>query len=129
MTRTRTLDDDIDFQLSPLDLDMNATVTVTDNSGNAVADQDVELRYEVDEDVRTFTTDSYGQFVADLNSGNSADTSEGGSEYGSHGIIAWISGSSPQIGVSTLITGGICNQIYGMNILGGDECRYSNLRR
>lgn len=104
MTRTRTLDVDIEFQLSPLDMDMNATVTVTDNSGNTVTGQEVEFRYEIDEDVRTFTTDSYGQFVVDLNSGNSADSSEGGSEYGSHGIIAWISGSSPQIGVSTIIT-------------------------
>ena len=95
---------DIEFQLSPLDMDMNATVTVTDNSGNTVTGQEVEFRYEIDEDVRTFTTDSYGQFVVDLNSGNSADSSEGGSEYGSHGIIAWISGSSPQIGVSTIIT-------------------------
>lgn len=102
-TRTRTLNVDLDYQLSPLDMDMNATITVTNNAGNAVADQDVEIRFEIYEDVRTFTTDSNGQFIVDLNTGNAADNSVGGSEHGSHGIIAWLS-SADQIGVTTLIT-------------------------
>ena len=102
-TRARTLDVDLDFQLSPLSMDMNATITVTNNAGNALADQQVEFRYEVEEDVRTFTTDSNGQFIVDLNSGGAADNSLGGSEHGSHGIIAWLT-TANQIGVTTLIT-------------------------
>ncbi len=102
-TRTRTLDVDLEYQLSPLDMDMNATITVTDNAGNAVVDQEVEFRFEIDEDIRTFTTDSNGQFLVDLNSGNAADNSVGGSEHGSHGVIAWLP-SADQIGVTTLIT-------------------------
>lgn len=102
-SRVNSLGVDIEFQLSPLDMDMNVTVTLTDNSGIAVADQDVEIRLEIYEDVRTFTTDSNGQFIADINSGNAADSSVGGTEHGSHGLIAWIE-ASDQLGVSTLIT-------------------------
>ncbi len=102
-TRTRTLDVDLEFQLSPLSMDMNATITVTNNAGNAVADQGVEFRYEIDEDIRTFTTDSNGQFIVELNSGSAADNSVGGSEHASHGIIAWLT-DADQIGVTTLIT-------------------------
>lgn len=102
-TRTRTLDVDLEYQLSPLDMDMNLTVTLTNNAGNAVADQEVEFRFEIDEDVREFTTDSNGQFIVDLNSGSAADNSVGGSEHGSHGIIAWLP-TANQIGVTTLIT-------------------------
>ena len=102
-TRTQSLDVEIEYQLSPLDMQMDTTVTVSDNSGNAVTNQNVEFRYEIDEDIRTFTTDSNGQFVVDFNSGNSQDQSDGGSEHGSHGVIAWIDGNYPQVGVTTLI--------------------------
>ena len=102
-TRINQLDVEVEFQLSPLDMEMDTTVTVTDNEGNPVSNQYVEFRFEIDEDIRTFTTDSYGQFVVDFNSGNNPDQSDGGSEHGSHGVIAWIDGNFPQIGTTTLI--------------------------
>ena len=101
--RINEIDVDVDFQLSPLDMQMDATVSVTDSAGNAVSNQNVEFRFEIDEDVRTFTTDSYGQFVVNFNTGNSPDQSNGGTERGSHGVIAWIDGNFPQVGTTTLI--------------------------
>ncbi len=101
--RINEIDVDVEFQLSPLDMQMDATVSVTDSAGNAVSNQNVEFRFEIDEDVRTFTTDSYGQFVVNFNTGNSPDQSDGGTEHGSHGVIAWIDGNFPQVGTTTLI--------------------------
>ena len=100
-TRTRTLDVDIEYQLSPLDMDMNATITVTDNSGEVVSGQSVEFRYEIEEDIRSATTDTNGQIVFALNSGDEADASIGGTELGSHGIIVWLP-SANQIGAATV---------------------------
>ncbi|MEL0214083.1 MAG: hypothetical protein VXA41_06720, partial [Euryarchaeota archaeon] len=84
-------------------MQMDATVSLTDNTGNPVSNQNVEFRFEIDEDIRTFTTDSYGQFVVNFNTGNEPDQSDGGSEHGSHGVIAWIDGNFPQVGTTTLI--------------------------
>ena len=53
---------------------MDATVSLTDNT-NPVSNQNVEFRFEIDEDIRTFTTDSYGQFVVNFNTGNEPDQS------------------------------------------------------
>ena len=102
-TRINEIDVDVEFQLSPLDMQIDATVTVTDNTGNAVSNQNVEFRFEIDGDIRTFTTDSYGQFIVNFNTGNSPDQSDGGSEHGSHGVITWIDGNFPQVGTTTVI--------------------------
>jgi len=102
-TRSRNLDVDIEFQLSPLNVDMDATITVTDNSGNAVTDQEIEFRFEIEEDIRTGTTDANGQITFNFNSGEKPDSSEGGTEMGSHGVIARIV-SANQLGASTIIT-------------------------
>ena len=99
-----SLNVDLEYQLSPLDMQLDATVTVTNSVGSPVANQDVEFRYEIEEDYRAFTTDANGQFTVDFNSGNSQDGSNGGTEHGSHGVIAWIDGASPLVGTSTLIT-------------------------
>jgi len=102
-SRINEIDVDIEYQLSPLDMQMDATVSLTDNTGNPVSNQNVEFRFEIDEDIRSFTTDSYGQFVVNFNTGNEPDQSDGGSEHGSHGVIAWIDGNFPQVGTTTLI--------------------------
>ena len=102
-SRINEVDVDVEFQLSPLDMQMDATVSLTDTTGNPVSNQNVEFRFEIDEDIRTFTTDSYGQFVVDFNTGNDPDQSDGGTEHGSHGVIAWIDGNFPQVGTTTLI--------------------------
>jgi len=100
-SRTHHLDVDIDYQLSPLDMDISVTVTVTNNAGAAVSDQSVEFRYEIDEDISYGSTNSNGQVSFNFNSGDSADSSQGGTERGSHGVIARLV-SLNQVGASTI---------------------------
>ena len=100
--RSKEISIDLEFPLSPLNLNTTALLTVTqDGSALSGANQEVEFRYGIDSDIRTVTTSSNGTAHVVFNSGNSVDDSLGGSEAGSHGVIAWIP-SQKIVGVSTI---------------------------
>ena len=100
--RSKEISVDLEFPLSPLNINTSAVVTVTqDGSALSGANQQVEFRYGIDGDIRTVTTSSNGSAFVEFNSGNSMDDSLGGSEAGSHGVIAWIP-SQKIVGVSTI---------------------------
>ncbi len=102
VARSKEISVDLEFPLSPLDLNTTAILTVTqDGSALSAGSQEVEFRYGIDGDIRTVTTSSNGTAYVEFNSGNSIDDSQGGSEAGSHGVIAWIP-SQKIVGVSTI---------------------------
>tara|TARA_B100001175_G_scaffold315605_1_gene327521 strand:+ start:1782 stop:5318 length:3537 start_codon:yes stop_codon:yes gene_type:complete len=98
--RSKEISVEFEFPLSPLDLDTSAWANVTQN-GQPVSGQEMEFRYGIDEDVRTITTSANGSAHVVFNTGHSTDDSAGGSEAGSHGVIAWIP-SEEIVGVSTI---------------------------
>ena len=98
--RSKQISIEFEYPLSPLDFDTSAWANVTQN-GQPVSGQELEFRYGIDGDVRTVTTSANGSVNIAFNTGNSADDSIGGSEAGSHGVIAWIP-SQKIVGASTI---------------------------
>ncbi len=98
--RSKEISVDFAYPLSPLDFDTSAWANVTQN-GQPVSGQELEFRYGIEGDVRTVTTSANGSAHIAFNTGHSVDDSTGGSEAGSHGIIAWIP-SQKIVGTSTI---------------------------
>jgi len=98
--RPKQISVDLEYPLSPLDFDMSAWVNVT-SGGHPVANQALEVRYEIGGDVQYVTTAANGSAYLTFDTGHSADDSDGNNELGSHGVIAWIP-SENLIGVSTV---------------------------
>jgi len=98
--RSMQISIEFEYPLSPLDFDTSAWANVTQN-GQAVSGQELQFRYGIEGDVRTVTTSANGSANIEFNTGHSVDDSTGGSETGSHGIIAWIP-SQKIVGASTI---------------------------
>lgn len=104
VARTNDLTVDLDFPAWPLDTDLGMLLSVTDSNGQPVANQDVEFRYEIEEDVRTVTTAANGSAYLVFDTGHGMDPSPTNFDYASHGVIAWIPStvSTVDIGASTI---------------------------
>ena len=98
--RSKEISIEFEYPLSPLDFDTSAWANVTQN-GQPVSGQELQFRYGIEGDVRTVTTSANGSANIGFNTGHSVDDSTGGSETGSHGIIAWIP-SQKIVGASTI---------------------------
>ena len=98
--RSKEISIEFEYPLSPLDFDTSAWANVTQN-GHPVSGQELQFRYGIEGDVRTVTTSANGSANIGFNTGHSVDDSTGGSETGSHGIIAWIP-SQKIVGASTI---------------------------
>ena len=105
-SRGHNIEVDVQYPLSPLSMTMDAEVTVTDSSGYPVSGQNVEFRHEIENDLQYGTTNSAGKVTFSFNSGHAPDMSNGGTEHGSHGVIALTNptATSTHIGVSTVTT-------------------------
>ncbi|MFL2963184.1 MAG: CARDB domain-containing protein [Candidatus Thalassarchaeaceae archaeon] len=99
-TRSKVIEIDIEYPLSPIDTEISAWINVT-NQGSPVANQTMDFRYEIEDDVRQIITDENGTCHLEFNTGNTSDNSESNSDYASHGLISWIPGNNI-IGVSSL---------------------------
>ena len=65
-TRSKVIEIDIEYPLSPVDTDISAWITVT-NQGTPVANQTMEFRYEIEDDIRQIITDENGVRLAKRN--------------------------------------------------------------
>ena len=101
VARTHDINVDLAFPAWPLDVDLGVWVNVTNSNGQPVANQDVEFRYEIEEDIRTVTTAANGSAHLMFDTGHGLDPSPTNSDFASHGVIAWIP-STNEIGVTTL---------------------------
>ena len=114
--RAKQINVEIEYPLSPLDFEMSAWINVT-NQGQAVSGEDVSFRYEIAAYDRwinggsgvalqhNLTTASNGSAFLTFNTGHLPDGTTTQGEIGSHGIIAWASGTNPSsliIGASTV---------------------------
>lgn len=98
--RPKQISVDLEYPLSPLNFEMSAWINVS-NSGQPVSGQDLEVRYDSGGHVESVTTAANGSAFLTFDTGNSRDDSEGANEFGSHGLVAWITGQR-LVGVSTL---------------------------
>ena len=101
VSRVNDLNIGLAFPAWMLDTDLGVWANVTDGNGAPVANQDVEFRYEIEEDVRTVTTAANGSAYLTFDTGHGLDPSPTSFDYASHGVIAWIP-STEEIGVSTI---------------------------
>ena len=92
---------DIQYPLSPTDIEISAWINVT-NQGQSVSGQEIQFRYESDQQFQNVTTDENGTYHIVFNSGDNPDDTDGPGELGSHGLIAWI-GDERIIGGRTLL--------------------------
>ena len=98
--RANVIEIDIQYPLSPLDTEISAWINVT-NQGFPIANQTMEFRYEIEDEIRQIITDENGTCHLEFSTGNSTDDSISNSDFASHGIISWISNQNV-IGVSSL---------------------------
>ena len=92
---------DVQYPLSPTDIEISAWINVTDQ-GQGLSGQEIQFRYESDEQFHNVTTDENGTYHIVFNSGGNPDDTIGPGELGSHGLIAWI-GDERIIGGRTLL--------------------------
>ncbi len=100
-SRQKIVNVDVEFPLSPIDMEISAWINVSFSNGNPVANQQLEFRYEIEEDIQTVSTAANGSAYVTFNTGQSADNSYSTDDLGSHGILAWID-SQNLIGASTI---------------------------
>ena len=101
VSRVHEIEVDLSFPAWPLDSDFAVWVNVSNANGQPVSNQDLEFRYEIEEDIRTITTASNGSAYVVFDTGHELDPSPTNIDYASHGVIAWIP-STEEIGVSSL---------------------------
>ena len=99
--RDKLVSIDVQYPLSPTDIEISAWINVTDQ-GQALSGQEIQFRYESDEQFQNVTTDENGTYHIVFNSGGNPDDTDGPGELGSHGLIAWI-GDERIIGGRTLL--------------------------
>ena len=100
-SRQKIVNVDVEFPLSPIDMEISAWINVSFSNGNPVANQQLEFRYEIEEDIQTVSTAANGSAYVTFNTGQSADNSYSTDDLGSHGVLAWID-SQNLIGASTI---------------------------
>ena len=101
VSRVHVIDVDLSFPAWPLDASLGVWLNASTANGQPVANQPIEFRYEIEEDIRTVTTAANGSAYVMFDTGHELDASPTNFEYASHGVIAWIP-STEEIGVSTI---------------------------
>jgi len=99
--RGKEISIDVEYPLSPTDIEISAWINVT-NQGQPISNQTLQFRYESDQFFQNITTDEYGSYRLDFNSGQLPDDTVGSDELGSHGLIAWIQ-SEDLLGTKSLV--------------------------
>ena len=103
VTRGKEISIDVQYPLSPTGIEISAWINVTEQ-GQGVAQEDLQFRYESEEQIQNFTTDSNGSYHLVFNSGDNPDDTYGSGELGSHGLIAWITLETEKVlGAKTLV--------------------------
>jgi len=102
VTRGKEISIDIEYPLSPTDIEISAWVNVT-SQGQGVANQDIQFRYESENEIQNVTTDENGSYHFTFNSGDNPDDTSGSGELGSHGLIAWTHLEGSVLGTKTLV--------------------------
>jgi len=100
--REKEISIDVEYPLSPTGIEISAWINVTDQ-GQGLADQDIQFRYESEEQVQNITTDANGSYHLVFNSGENPDDTYGPGELGSHGLIAWTHLEGKVIGTKSLV--------------------------
>ena len=101
VTRQRTIAVDLQSSAWLLDANISVWLNVTDASGQPIASQTLQFRYEAASDFRTVTADSNGSAHVIFDTANFNDPSPSTDDYASHGVIGWIGGTE-EVGVSTI---------------------------
>ena len=102
VSRGKEISIDVEYPLSPTGIEMSAWINVTDQ-GQGVADQDLQFRYESEQQIQNFTTDENGSYHLVFNSGDNPDDTYGAGELGSHGLIAWTYLEGEILGTKSLV--------------------------
>ena len=102
VTRGKEISIDIEYPLSPTGIEISAWLNVTEQ-GQAVANQDLQFRYESEGEVQNVTTDENGSYHLTFNSGDKPDDTHGSGELGSHGLIAWTHLGGNVLGTKSLV--------------------------
>ncbi len=102
VTRGKEISIDIEYPLSPTDIEISAWLNVTEQ-GQGVANQDLQFRYESEDEVQNVTTDENGSYHLTFNSGDKPDDTHGSGELGSHGLIAWTHLGGKILGTKSLV--------------------------
>jgi len=99
--RSTNIDVDLDYPIWVPNTNLSAWVNVTDASGNPLNGQTVQFRYECIGYSASLTTAANGSAHVVFNTGSALDPSPTTTDYASHGVIAWMSGSK-KVGVDTI---------------------------
>jgi len=102
VSRGKEISIDIEYPLSPTDIEISAWLNVTEQ-GQGVANQDLQFRYESEDEVQNITTDENGSYHLTFNSGDNPDDTHGPGELGSHGLIAWTHLGDNILGAKSLV--------------------------
>jgi len=102
VSRGKEISIDVEYPLSPTDIAISAWINVTDQ-GQGVADQNLQFRYESEQQIQNFTTDENGSYHLVFNSGGNPDDTYGAGELGSHGLIAWTHLEGKILGTKSLV--------------------------
>ena len=102
VSRGKEISIDVEYPLSPTGIEISAWINVTDQ-GQGVADQDLQFRYESEQQIQNFTTDENGSYHLVFNSGDNPDDTYGAGELGSHGLIAWTHLEGKILGTKSLV--------------------------
>ena len=102
-TRYEEISIDIEYPLSPIGANISAWINVT-NQGALASATDLEFRYEIEDDIRSITTDNNGSYHLEFNTGNKSDGSSSQDDLASHGIIVWLQSSNPILGAVSVST-------------------------
>jgi hypothetical protein len=101
VTRARTISVELESSAWSLDANLSAWLNVTDASSQPISGQTIQFRYEAESDFKSLTTAANGSAHVLFDSGNFTDPSPTSTDYASHGVAGWISGTK-EVGVTTL---------------------------
>ena len=99
--RSTNIDVDLDYPIWIPNANLSAWVNVTDSNGNPLSGQTVQFRYECIGYSTSLTTAANGSAHVVFFTGSALDPSPTTTDYASHGVIAWMSGSK-KVGVDTI---------------------------
>jgi len=117
VTRGKEISIDIEYPLSPTDIEISAWVNVTEQ-GQGVSNQNIQFRYESENEVQNVTTDENGSFHLIFNTGDKPDDTSSPGELGSHGLIAWTHLGGSVLGAKTLV---IDSEVHEIDLVAGSS--------
>jgi len=102
---TRNVEIDVDMQLLATLPDSEQTLTatyLTSPSATPQANKNLQMRYEINSELASPTTDGNGEITYILNSSNQIDTTPSSDDYTSNGVIVW-DPATEIIGATTIV--------------------------